>query len=97
MNDVFKALSDPTRREILATLRHGERTAGQLADLFPLNKSTLSGHFAVLRAAGLIASERRGTSVIYWLNTTVFQEVLGSLLTLFGPVAEPTPPCKETS
>lgn len=90
MNDVFKALADPTRREILATLRRGEQTAGQLADRFPLSKSTLSGHFAVLRAADLIDSEKRGTTVIYRLNTTVFQDVLGSLISLFGPHADPT-------
>lgn len=90
MNEVFKALSDPTRREILATLRRGEQTAGELADLFPLSKSTLSGHFAVLRAADLITSEKRGTTIIYRLNTTVFQDVLGSLLTLFGPAPDPT-------
>lgn len=64
MNEVFKALADPTRRAILRELRRGERSAGELSELFPLSKSTLSGHFAVLRAADLIASEKRGTSVI---------------------------------
>lgn len=84
MNEVFKALADPTRREILRALRSGEKTAGELADLFPLTKSTLSRHFAVLRAADLVTSEKRGTSVIYRLNTTVFQEVSAGLFELFG-------------
>ncbi|AWN23894.1 transcriptional regulator [Deinococcus irradiatisoli] len=84
MNEVFKALADPTRREILRELRSGERTAGELAELFPLTKSTLSGHFAVLKAADLVQTEKRGTTVIYRLNTTVFQDVLSSLLGLFG-------------
>ena len=84
MNEVFKALADPTRREILRTLRSGERSAGDLADLFPLTRSTLSRHFAVLRAADLVTSEKRGTSVMYRLNTTVFQEVSAGLLDLFG-------------
>ncbi len=84
MNEVFKALADPTRREILRELRGGERTAGELADLFPLTKSTLSGHFAVLKAADLVQTEKRGTTVVYSLNTTVFQDVLTGLLSLFG-------------
>ena len=84
MNEVFKALADPTRREILRELRGGERTAGELAELFVLTKSTLSGHFAVLKAADLVQTEKRGTSVLYRLNTTVFQDVLTGLLGLFG-------------
>ncbi|GGL07270.1 autorepressor SdpR family transcription factor [Deinococcus radiotolerans] len=89
MNEVFKALSDPTRRDILAALRQDEQTAGQLADRFPLSKSTLSGHFAVLKAADLIDSEKRGTTIIYRLNTTVFQDVLSHMLNLFGPTSAP--------
>ena len=85
MNEVFKALADPTRREILRALRDGEKTAGELAELFPLTKSTLSGHFAVLKAADLVSTEKRGTSVIYRLNTTVFEEVLTGLMGLFSP------------
>jgi DNA-binding MarR family transcriptional regulator len=52
MNLVFKALSDPTRRQILHLLRTKPMTAGDLAEHFSLAKSTLSGHFAVLREAG---------------------------------------------
>ena len=85
INGVFRALADPTRRAILRELRSGERTAGELADLFPLTKSTLSGHFAVLKAADLVWAEKRGTQVIYRLNTTVFQDVAAQLLDLFGP------------
>lgn len=84
MNEVFRALADPTRRAILSALREGERSAGELSELFPLTKSTLSGHFAVLKAADLVQSERRGTTIIYRLNTTVFQDVLAQLLDLFG-------------
>lgn len=84
MNEVFKALSDPTRRAILHELRQGSRTAGELADLFPLSKSTLSGHFNVLRAADLVSSEKQGTTVNYRLNTTVFDDVLGYLMDLFN-------------
>ena len=84
MNEVFKALSDPTRRAILHELRKRPRSAGELADLFPLAKSTLSGHFNVLKAADLVLTEKQGTTIIYRLNTTVFDDVLGYLLGLFN-------------
>ena len=53
MNEVFQALSDPTRREILRLLRKRDMTAGELAEQFPLARSTLSGHFSALKHAGL--------------------------------------------
>ena len=84
MNEVFKALSDPTRRAILHELRKGPRSAGELAERFLLAKSTLSGHFNVLKAADLVATEKKGTTVIYRLNASVFDEVLGYLIGLFG-------------
>ena len=76
MNEVFHALSDPTRREILRLLRRRDMSAGELADRFPLAKSTLSGHFAVLRQAGLIVSEKRGTTVRYSLNVSALEEAI---------------------
>ena len=96
MNDAFKALADPTRRHILRELRKGERSAGELAALFPLSKSTLSGHFAVLKAADLVETERRGTTILYRLNTTVFQEVLEGLMDLFGVGKEEADDLAET-
>lgn len=98
MNEVFKALADPTRREILRVLRGGERTAGELAELFPIAKSTLSGHFSVLKAANLVETERQGTTIIYRLNTTVFQDVVTQLLDLFQPAgAAETPKEKKAT
>lgn len=90
MNEVYKALADPTRRDILKTLRKGQRSAGELSELFDLSKSTLSGHFAVLKAADLVKTTRQGTSIIYRLNATVFEEVLESLMTLFNIGEEKT-------
>ncbi len=58
MNFVFKALSDPTRRQVLEMLRHGPKSAGELADAFDVSKPTMSAHFAVLREAGLVTIER---------------------------------------
>ncbi|TMQ73548.1 MAG: winged helix-turn-helix transcriptional regulator [Candidatus Eisenbacteria bacterium] len=82
MNEVFRALSDPTRREILRLLRARDMTAGELAERFPLAKSTLSGHFSVLRHAGLIVQERRRTSIVYSLNLSAVEETIAGVLSL---------------
>lgn len=84
LNDTFQALSDPTRREILRLLKSGDLTAGQLAERFPLAKSTLSGHFNVLKYAGLIVAERHGTRVAYSLNLSAFEEAAAAMMDLFG-------------
>ena len=76
MDKVFKALSDPTRRQILQLLREREMNAGELAVHFSLSKPTLSGHFSVLREADLVMSERSGTTITYRLNLSVLEEVL---------------------
>ena len=75
-NQVFKALADPTRREILALLGNREMTAGELAEHFDMTKPTMSHHFAVLRDADLIRSRRDGQQIWYSLNTTVVQDVM---------------------
>jgi DNA-binding transcriptional ArsR family regulator len=90
--DAFKALSDPTRREVLRLLRRGEVTAGELAAHFPVAAATMSHHFKVLREAGLIADRREGTQVFYSLNTTVVQELLATLVGLFSPTGAPATP-----
>lgn len=84
MSDVYRALGDPTRRQILELLRRGELTAGEIADHFDLAKPTLSGHFNVLRHAGLITKSRRGTTIIYALNVSVLEEALLVLMKNFG-------------
>jgi ArsR family transcriptional regulator, arsenate/arsenite/antimonite-responsive transcriptional repressor len=84
VNEVFRALSDPTRREILRLLKRGDLSAGELAERFPLAKSTLSGHFNVLRHAGLIVAERRGTTIQYSLNLSAFEEAMSVVLALLG-------------
>jgi DNA-binding transcriptional ArsR family regulator len=74
MNQVFRALADPTRRQILQLLRQREMTAGQIAAHFDLAKPTLSGHFAVLREADLIAAEKNAATITYRLNLSVLEE-----------------------
>ena len=83
-NQVFKALADPTRREILRLLAKGEMSAGVLAEKFDMTKPTVSHHFAVLKEADLIVSRREGQQIIYSLNTTVAQDVLTWLWDLLG-------------
>lgn len=83
MNEVFKALSDPTRRRIIQLLAHGERTAGELAASFDVTKPSMSHHFAVLKEADLITSRREGQQIYYSLNTTVLEDVLARIWDLF--------------
>ncbi|MGA2651673.1 MAG: autorepressor SdpR family transcription factor [Terracidiphilus sp.] len=83
-NEAFKALADPTRREILALLRKGERTAGDLAEKFDMTKPSMSHHFAVLKEADLVASRREGQQIWYALNTTVVQDLMAWAMDLIG-------------
>lgn len=76
LNEVFKAIADPTRREILRLLRHEEMSAGDVAARFDMSKPTMSHHFAVLKAAGLITSRREGQTIWYALDTTLLEDVL---------------------
>lgn len=76
MNDVFKALSDPTRREILEMLSHQDLSAGEIADAFNITKPSISNHLTILKNAKMITSTRQGQNIIYSLNTTVFHDVV---------------------
>jgi DNA-binding transcriptional ArsR family regulator len=84
MSLVFKALSDPTRRRVLELLKERPMSAGDLADQFDVSKPTMSGHFAVLREAGLIVSEKHGKSVVYELQMSVLEEALVGFAQAFG-------------
>ncbi|MEJ1969275.1 MAG: autorepressor SdpR family transcription factor [Rhizomicrobium sp.] len=88
MSDVFDALAHPARRKILKLLRKRAMSAGELADRFDLAKPTLSGHFAVLKAANLVTTERRGTTIIYRLNMSVLEETAAALMELAGKTKE---------
>ena len=82
--ELFKALADPTRRDVLRLLRGGSHTAGELAETFPMTRASLTHHFNVLKSAGLVRSERRGQHQLYSLNTSVFEEAANLLMDLFG-------------
>jgi len=84
VNDVYRALSDPTRRRILGLLRRGDMTAGELAGSFELTWPTISGHLRVLREADLVHADREGTSIRYHLNVSVLEEAMASLMSALG-------------
>ena len=84
LNLAFKALADPTRREILKMLQAGDLSAGEIARNFSMSKPSISHHLGVLKQAGLVIDERQGQNIVYSLNTTVFQEVLGCFLGFLG-------------
>jgi len=92
LDTVFKALADPTRREILRLLSGGERTAGELASSFDMSKPSMSHHFAVLKEADLIRSRRAGQQIHYSLNTTVLEDVLTRLWDHLGLKDSPRNP-----
>jgi DNA-binding transcriptional ArsR family regulator len=94
MSDVFDALAHPVRRKILKLLRDGPLSAGDLAGRFEISKPTMSGHFAVLKAADLVTTERKGTSIIYRLNMSVLEEAMAALMSIAGTSA---PEPRETS
>lgn len=96
MNQVFKALSDPTRRRVLLLLRQGPMCASEISDQFDVSKPTMSAHFAVLKEADLVHAEKVGTSVIYHLKLTVLEEALLGFVHSFGLGAEAPEPKKET-
>ena len=89
LNSVFRALADPTRREILKLLRAGPRTSGEIADRFPSTWATVSRHLGILKDANLVLTERDGQSIRYELNTTVFQEVVEHMLDWTKPPRRP--------
>lgn len=90
MDAVFKALADPTRREILRLLKDGqELTAGQLSECFDITAPSMSHHFKVLKQADLVSTRRDGQQIYYSLNTTVFQDLVAAVFDLFARAPEP--------
>ena len=84
MTDAFQALSSSVRRDILAMLKDADMTAGDIAEQLDVSKSTLSGHFNVLKAADLVVSERAGTTITYSLNTSVVEDLMGAVMRMLG-------------
>lgn len=80
MNQLFKALNDPTRREILELLKDKDLSAGDIAAKFNMTRPSISHHLDLLKQAGLVVSVKEGQFQYYSINTTVMDEMLKWLL-----------------
>ena len=81
----FKALSDPTRRQILELLRRGPKSAGEISEQFGTSGATISHHLSVLKDAGLVSDEKRGKYIYYSLDTSVMEDIFAWRAGLCGP------------
>jgi DNA-binding transcriptional ArsR family regulator len=84
MNTLFKALSHPARRKMLAMLRDGPMASGDIAAAFDMAWPTVTGHLTALKDAGLVEAERTGTSIRYRLNISAAEEALAFLMDIVG-------------
>jgi DNA-binding transcriptional ArsR family regulator len=82
---VFKALADPTRRQILQDLRGGELAAGEIAGRFPISGPSVSRHLSVLKAAGLVAERRDRNRILYTLVEDRLALCVGRFLSAVCP------------
>ena len=76
MNQLFHALSDPTRRKILDMLRKQDLTAGAIAEAFNISKPSISHHLDILKRANLVAAVKEGQYITYSINTTELDEII---------------------
>ncbi len=84
MNNLFKALSHPARRQIIEMLRKGPMSSGDIAAAFDMTWPTVTGHLNALKEAHLVSQEREGTSIRYRLEISAVEEALGFLLAMTG-------------
>ena len=82
MKNFFRAMGDPTRRQILEMLKEKDLTAGEIADVFAISKPSISYHLDLLKNADLVFADKRGQFIYYSLNTSVLDEVIGWLMDL---------------
>jgi ArsR family transcriptional regulator len=85
MNEIFQALNDPTRREILKLLRKRDMTAGEIGEKFDMTAPSVSHHLDKLKRAGLVTSLKQGQYILYSINTTIIDDVMQFFLTLKKP------------
>lgn len=76
LQHTLKALSDPTRREILNLLKSGRMSAGQIVERFPVTGASISRHLSVLKEADLVRDTRVGQHIFYELNASVLEEIM---------------------
>lgn len=83
MQDVLEAISDPTRRKILDLLKQGPKSAGELGEHFDISGPSMSHHLGKLKTANLVVTERRGQSIYYSINTSVFEDAAQFVIGFF--------------
>ena len=91
MDSVFKALSHPVRRQIIAMLQKGSLTSGEIAARFDMAWPSVTGHLAALKEAELVEAERDGNIVRYRLNISAAEEAVGFLLNAMQAVKPARP------
>lgn len=79
---IFKAMADSNRRRIVQLLRKKEMSAGEIASYFSISKPSISEHLKILKHAGLIESEKQGQFVIYFLNTSVLEDLISYFMNI---------------
>lgn len=82
---VFRALADPTRRQILQDLRAGEQTAGAIASRFSISGPSISRHLSILKAAGLVTERREANRILYTLVEERLANCVGGFLSAVCP------------
>jgi DNA-binding transcriptional ArsR family regulator len=86
MNEAFKALADPTRRQILQMLRERSMSSGEIAEHFQISRPSISHHLNLLKQAGLVFDERQGQNIIYTLHTTVVEDVMSWMFNIINKI-----------
>ena len=84
LQETIKALSDPTRRRILELLKKGPMSAGELGKEFDMTGATMSHHLSILKKAGLVQDQKKGTFIYYEINTSVMEDLLGWVVSFMG-------------
>jgi len=74
--EIFKALSDPVRRDVLVMLKGGRMSAGEIGQHFDMTGATISYHLSQLKKAGLVFETKYKNFIYYELNISVFEEVM---------------------
>ena len=82
MKDVFKAMADPTRREILMLLKKEEMTVSEIAEHFDVSMASISQHLKILKNADLVRFQKKGKYVYYQLHASVVEDLIHWLIKL---------------
>ena len=85
--DPFEALGDPTRREILRLLSHGDKPVREIADALPISRPAVSRHLRLLKDAGMVSEQPDGTRRIYHLRDEGMEAVRAYLEGVWGQAA----------